>query len=157
MSKKEIKVTSRLSIWSWDEISKETQELITAARKATERAYAPHSNFMVGAAVLLQNGLTYAGSNQENIAYPSGLCAERVACFAAKSTHPDIAIQQIALVARPRDKKEFQLATPCGSCRQVMSEYETQQQQPIALFLVDGDTIYRSDSIKNILPFQFSF
>lgn len=157
MAKKEIVVKTKLSLLEWDDLNEASKNLVLAAREATERAYAPYSNFLVGAALQLENDEIFTGTNQENMAYPSGLCAERVACFAAKSAYPKISISQIVVVARQQNSSKFQLATPCGSCRQVMSEYEKQQQQKIALLLVDGDIIYHSASIENMLPFQFSF
>lgn len=157
MAKKEIIVKTQLTQFDWADLDENTQMLIEMAQKATDRAYAPYSNFLVGAALKLENGEIYTGTNQENMAYPSGLCAERVAFFAAKSDYPQLAVTQVVVVARRRDHSSFQLATPCGSCRQVMSEYENQQKQKIELLLVDGATVYHSASIANLLPFQFSF
>ncbi len=157
MTKKKIIINTQLNQFDWSDLDENTLRLIDKAQKATERAYAPYSNFLVGTAIKLESGAIYTGTNQENIAYPSGLCAERVAFFAAKSDYPHQAITQVAIVARQRDQPSFQLATPCGSCRQVMSEYEKQQQQKIELYLVDGTTVYHSASVANLLPFQFSF
>lgn len=157
MSKREITHTSKIIAYPKKEASEEILYLLNEAKTAAKRAYAPYSEFQVGAAVLLQNGKIVLGNNQENAAYPSGLCAERVACFSAKAQYPDVAIQMIAIVAKKAEADHFRLATPCGSCRQSMSEYENNQEETIVL-LMEGDDgqIYESDSIENLLPFKFS-
>ena len=135
----------------------DVQALIKQAKDATNRAYAPYSNFLVGAAVLLADGTTVTGNNQENACYPAGLCAERVAFFAAKSQKPDVDILKAAVVARRRKEDHFTAAAPCGICRQVMSEYENNQETPIALYMLDEEgKVYESASIDNLLPFKFS-
>jgi cytidine deaminase len=152
-----IKKEIHLNVYAPFEASVEKQNLIDQAKKSALKAYAPYSNFQVGAALLLDNGETVLGNNQENACYPAGLCAERVAFFAAKSQFPDSKILAVAVVAKRSIDEHFKMATPCGSCRQVMSEYENGQNQAIAVYLTDKDgKIYESESIDNILPFKFS-
>jgi cytidine deaminase len=133
------------------------QSLWQAARDATNSAYAPYSGFYVGAALLLADGTVFSGSNQENAAYPSGLCAERTALFgltAARPGHPPIV--GMAVAARPA-AGEFGPAFPCGACRQVMLEYETRQGHAIPLLLPSRTgTILRFDSLAALVPFNFS-
>jgi len=139
------------------DLDQQTQLLFQKAREAAHNAYAKYSNFHVGAALLLDNGNIVIGNNQENACYPAGLCAERVAFFAAKSQYPNAAIEKIAIVAKRKEDDNFIQATPCGSCRQVMAEYEDNQKNTIKLYLGDeSGKVYESDSIENLLPFKFS-
>jgi len=128
-----------------------------AAREATNYAYAPYSGFHVGAALLLADGTVFRGTNQENAAYPSGLCAERTALFGLAAAQPGHAlIVGMAVAARPSDG-DFGPALPCGACRQVMLEYETRQGQPIPLLLPGRDgTILRFSTLSALMPFSFS-
>ena len=155
MEEKEIKI--HYTIYnSIEELSGEEQLLLEKAKISTQSAYAPYSGFNVGAAILLENGLIVTGNNQENAAYPSGLCAERVAMFAASSHYPNIPMKKIAITAiSERFEVNFPIS-PCGSCRQVMSEYETMQNQPMKVILMGskGD-IHVIDSIADLLPFMF--
>lgn len=149
---------SHLKVYtSIDQLSDQEQTLIKAAKAAALTAYAKYSNFQVGAALRLNDGSIIPGNNQENACYPAGLCAERVAFFAAKSQHPDKTVEAIAIVAKRADEESFRAAAPCGSCRQVMSEYENNQNDPIKLYMMDAEgKIYESPSIENLLPFKFS-
>lgn len=155
MEEKEVKI--RYTIYhSIEELSKEEQLLLEKAKISTKSAYAPYSGFNVGAAILLENGIIVTGNNQENAAYPSGLCAERVAMFAASSHYPNIPMKMIAITANSeRFEVNFPIS-PCGSCRQVMSEYETMQNQPMKVILMGskGD-IHVIDTIADLLPFMF--
>ena len=156
MAKKITKEVS-LTIYEAHELTAELNHLIEAAKKAALNAYAPYSNFQVGAALLLSSGEVVTGNNQENACYPAGLCAERVAFFSAKSRFPDCEILKVVIVAKPRADENFKMATPCGSCRQVMSEYENNQQRKIEVYLPDSDgTVYAADSLDTFLPFKFS-
>jgi len=141
---------------SIEALDKDAMNLINKAKEATKKAYAPYSNFKVGAAVLLENGLIVTGNNQENAAYPSGLCAERVALFAASSQYPDVAVKAIAIAAH---SDEFIIDTPiypCGACRQVMAEYEYKFGKDIQLLLTGNEgKVLVLKNIKNILPFIF--
>jgi len=136
------------------ELPAREQELIRHCISAMDTAYAPYSGFRVGAALLMEDGSIITGSNQENAAYPSGLCAERVAFFAAGSQHPEKKILAVAVTTDfPLDKP----VSPCGACRQVMAEYELKQNSPIRIFMVGKDgTIYITQSIQELLPMYFS-
>ena len=126
------------------------------ANQATKRAYAPYSMFRVGAAVLLDNGEIITGSNQENAAYPSGLCAERVVLFYAGSKYPDAKIKSLAIAAVAENFEFNNPVTPCGACRQVMSEYEQKQNEPFKV-LMQGNAgkVHVVDSVSQVLPLQF--
>lgn len=141
---------------SVEELSKEDQTLFSAAKKSCENAYADYSNFHVGAAVRLANGEIIEGNNQENIAYPSGLCAERVAVFYAMANFPNEKITGIAIYAKGEKKELEKVITPCGSCRQVLIEYEQRNNSPIPI-LMEGEKekVYRSPSVEALLPFFF--
>lgn len=141
---------------SEEELSEEKLLLLNEAEKARESAYAPYSNFRVGAAILLENGKIITGNNQENAAYPSGLCAERVAIYFAGSQFPNTKILQIAVTARSEKQLLNKPIAPCGSCRQAIAEYEIKQNQPIEIFFM-GETgqIFKTESIKALLPLLF--
>ena len=112
--------------------------------------------FTVGVAILLDNGVVVQGSNQENAAYPSGLCAERVAIFYAGSNYPKAKILRLYISASPVDRDLDQPIPPCGSCRQSIAEYEIKQEQPIEIyFMGESGNVYKSDSLKNLLPLLF--
>lgn len=123
---------------------------------ARSKAYAPYSKFTVGAAILLDNGIVVQGSNQENAAYPSGLCAERVAIYYAGANYPNANILKMFITASPLDRDLAEPIPPCGSCRQAIAEYELKQNIPIQIFFMGANgPIYKSDSLKNILPLIF--
>lgn len=139
------------------ELSMMEQELVTRAKAAADMAYAPYSNFLVGAAVLLENEIIITGNNQENAAYPSGLCAERVAIFYASSQYPGVKVKTIAVTARTNSRVISSPVTPCGACRQSILEYEVQFNSPVKIIMTGEEgKIYISDSVKNLLPFSFS-
>ena len=139
------------------ELSPEDTALVNEAREATFRSYAPYSNFCVGAAILLSNGETIVGSNQENAAFPSGTCAERSACFYAHARYPEAKFLKIAVAARGTDGEFItDPVAPCGACRQALLEYETLAQAPVEVLLVGRDFIYRLPSVRSTLPFAFS-
>lgn len=131
-------------------------KLLDEAWQACDSAYAPYSNFRVGAALYLANGMLFKGNNQENAAYPSGICAERVAVFSASALQPGIAIKSIAIVAKT---DVFDLAvpvTPCGACRQVLAEYEMLSGEPIRIILQgNSEKIWILEGISNLLPLMF--
>lgn len=130
--------------------------LLDRAKEASARSYSPYSKFSVGAAVLLANGDIVDGSNQENAAYPSGLCAERVALFYAASKYPGQDIEAIAITAVPENFTLKEPVTPCGSCRQVIAESESQQSNPIRIIMSDGnDKVIVINGIRNLLPLLF--
>jgi cytidine deaminase len=154
---KEISITSSFTIYnSLEELSKDTQDLMSQAIEIRKKAYAPYSQFRVGAALLLDNGKIVLGSNQENAAYPSGLCAERVAIFYAGSMYPDAKILKIAITAASDTNQTTAPIPPCGSCRQSIAEYEIKQDTPIEIyFMGEIGEVYKSASLKNLLPFMF--
>ena len=132
------------------------QQLVTAAKAARSRAYAPYSRFQVGASVRLENGQIVEGNNQENIAYPSGLCAERVALFYAGANYPNLAIESICIVVQGDLIAAENYVSPCGSCRQVMLESEARQTSSIRVLLVQNDgQIFILNTCKDLLPFGF--
>lgn len=154
---KEISITSSFSIYdSTNELSEDVQNLMKQAVEIRKKAYAPYSQFRVGAALLLDNGKIILGSNQENAAYPSGLCAERVAIFHAGSVYPDAKILKIAITAASDTNQTKAPIPPCGSCRQSIAEYEIKQDTPIEIyFMGEIGEVYKSASLKNLLPFMF--
>jgi cytidine deaminase len=154
---KKITITNDFLVFdTLQELPKDVQLLMQKAVEVRKNAYAPYSNFRVGVALLLDNGETVLGSNQENMAYPSGLCAERVAVFQAGAIYPEAKILKLAITGASDIKKTTSPIPPCGSCRQSMIEYETRQNYPITIYFM-GETgiIYQSESIKNLLPFVF--
>ncbi|UUW10644.1 cytidine deaminase [Flavobacterium plurextorum] len=154
---KEISITSSFTVYqSIKEVSEEIQDLMTQAVEIRKKAYAPYSQFRVGAALLLDNGKIVLGSNQENAAYPSGLCAERVAIFHAGSIYPEAKILKIAITAASDTNQTKAPIPPCGSCRQSIAEYEIKQDTPIEIyFMGEIGEVYKSASLKNLLPFMF--
>ncbi|MBQ2508706.1 MAG: cytidine deaminase [Bacteroidales bacterium] len=139
----------------WEELTEQDRTLLEAAIEATDTSHSPYSHFRVGAALRLASGETVKGSNQENIAYPSGLCAERTAMFAAATQHPGEAFDTLAVVAR-NPEGALCGASPCGACRQVMAEYETKQQRKMrVLVFFSKGKILIFDSVERLLPFCF--
>lgn len=135
----------------------EERELVALSRQMTNSAYAPYSQFYVGAAVLLENGKVITGNNQENGAYPSGLCAERVAVFAASSMYPGVPMKMIAVSAKSTRVSIQEPVSPCGACRQVMLEYEILQNKPIKVLLSGEDgKVFAIEKVKDLLPLSFS-
>jgi cytidine deaminase len=154
---KNISITTEFSVYqSIQDLSKDVQDLMEQAIAIRKNAYAPYSKFRVGAALLLDNGKVVLGSNQENAAYPSGLCAERVAIFQAGAIYPDAKIIKMAITAASDTNTTSTPIPPCGGCRQSIAEYEIKQEQPIAIyFMGEIGVVYKSDSLKNLLPFMF--
>lgn len=141
---------------SADELSASDRDLLKQAGLVLENAYAPYSGYKVGAAVELENGEIITGNNQENVAFPSGICAERVAIFSASSKYPGVRIKSIAICSSAKDFKVNSPVLPCGSCRQVMAEYENNQDSKIRIIL-SGETgkVFLVDGIENLLPLRF--
>ncbi len=141
---------------SIDELPQSIQVLMDKAQQARNKAYAPYSRFKVGAGVLLKNGMVVTGNNQENAAFPSGLCAERVAVFSAGANYPEAPIIAIAIAAGSTEHDNSDPIPPCGACRQALVEYEVKQDNPIALYFM-GKTgkVVKSESVKNLLPLIF--
>ncbi|MEH6512888.1 cytidine deaminase [Maribacter arcticus] len=140
-----------------EELQEEDKMLMNAAVSARKRAYAPYSDFYVGASVLLDNGEIVEGNNQENASYPSGLCAERVAIFYAGSKYPGMKIKAIAISAASLNHEVNEPVAPCGNCRQSISEYEFRQKEPIRILLM-GETgsVIECDSLADLLPLGFN-
>jgi len=154
---KQITLTTMFTVFdSIEDLKVVDKELMQQAITARKKAYAPYSKFTVGVAILLDNGEVVLGSNQENAAYPSGLCAERVAIFYAGSNYPEAKILKLHITASPENKELDKPIPPCGSCRQSIAEYEIKQETPIEIFFMGSKgKIFKSDSLKNLLPFMF--
>ena len=155
MEVKEVKIKF-LEYENEQELKQEEQDLLSDALDSVEKSYAPYSEFHVGAAVLLENGVVVTGSNQENAAYPSGLCAERVALFYASSQYPEVKIKALAISAKSEHFLVNNPITPCGSCRQVIVEAEHRQQLKIKI-IMRGETgpVHVVPGIEALLPFTF--
>jgi cytidine deaminase len=142
---------------NWDKLTSEDQSIMQKAIDQLDLAYAPYSNFYVGAALVLNNGNIYVGCNQENASYPLCMCGERVALYNAVANEPKFLIKTIAITARNPVKKLVEPISPCGACRQVMLEFELRQQAPIRVLLkADEAEIYEFESVKDLLPFAFN-
>ena len=154
---KEIKIESSLFVFdSINELPQDVQSLMAKAIEARQNAYAPYSNFKVGASILLDSGIIVTGSNQENASYPSGLCAERTAIYFAGSQYPDAKILKIAISAASNNRLTKKPIPPCGACRQAISEYEVKQKAPIEIyFMGEQGEVVKSKSLENLLPFMF--
>lgn len=152
-----IRIEINLEVFeSISDLPSSIQNLMNEAHQASENAYAPYSRFKVGAALQLESGEIIIGNNQENAAYPSGLCAERVAVFHAGATHPNATIVSMALTAKSLNNKVTNPVPPCGACRQVLAEYEVKQESSIAIYFM-GETgkIVKANSVKELLPLIF--
>ncbi len=154
---KEIKIETKLSVFdTFEELSKSEKEYMNQAIDSRKKAYAPYSKFQVGAAIVLDNGVVLQGSNQENAAYPSGLCAERVVIFYAGANYPNNKIVKLFISATPSDRDSENPIPPCGACRQSIAEYEIKQDLSIEIYFMGAKgAIHKSDSLKNLLPFMF--
>ena len=154
---KELELKTTIKVCQREELSAEEQHLVQLAIEATSRSYAPYSHFCVGAAVRLANGVELTGCNQENAAYPSGLCAERTALFSAGAQYPDVAVNTLAIAARGTDGELLEEpVAPCGSCRQVIIESETRAKHPIRILLYGRKRIFIIDGIRKLMPITFS-
>lgn len=148
---------STVKVAQMSELSDVERSLVQQAIDATDRSYAPYSNFHVGAAILLKNGTTIMGCNQENAAFPSGICAERSAIFAAGAQFPDQPVMMLAIAAR-NENGELQEdpVSPCGPCRQVIIETETRFKQPVRILLYGKKHVYVIDGIRQLMPLSFT-
>ncbi len=152
---KKIEIVTSVIEYLENELPSDILELVNKAKKETEKSYAPYSNFRVGVAVLLTNGEIVLGNNQENAAYPSGLCAERTAVFYANSQFPNVAVDKIAIAAFTDNDFTNNPITPCGGCRQVLSEVETRFKKPITVILYGKKKTYLIKDIKSLMPLSF--
>lgn len=153
---KEIILQTKVAVCTYDELQTADREVVDAARAATANSYAVYSNFNVGAAVRLSNGTIVSGSNQENAAYPSGLCAERTTLFWANSQYPNEAVETLAIAARTAQGELEMPIPPCGACRQVILETEKRFGNTIRIILYGAKQCYIiEDGIKALLPLSF--
>jgi len=155
---KKIKIEAELEVYEdFSELPQDVQQLMKEAFAARDSAYAPYSEFHVGAALLLSNGEIVRGSNQENAAYPSGLCAERTAIYYAGANFPDEKLEIMAISATGKRKPSTTPIPPCGACRQAIAEYEVKQKQPVVIYFMGASgKVFKSDSLSNLLPFIFT-
>ena len=140
---------------SLEEMDPQDQEVVKAAIEAQKGSYAPYSNFNVGAAVRLEDGTIVKGAKQENAAYPSGLCAERTAMFAAGATYPGVPMTTLAIVGGFGFTLSETPCTPCGGCRQVMAEYQTAGKRPLSVIMFGTEKTWKFEKVDDILPFIF--
>ena len=151
-----IKIEINIQYCSFEELSADDQELINKAIKATENSYSKYSHFCVGAAVRLADGNIIIGANQENAAFPSGLCAERSAIFAAQSQCPEHAITALAIAAKNEKGLVPMAVSPCGACRQVIMEIEDRYKMPVRILLYGPNGTYVVNSVKDLMPLSFA-
>ena len=145
-----------VKVFTYEELSEPDRELIDTAREATYRSYAPYSHFSVGAAARLADGTVVSGSNQENAASPSSICAERTTLYYANSRYPDKAVETIAIAARNQQGEFLETPiSPCGACRQVMLETEKRFDQPLRILLYGNKDIYELQGVDSLLPLSF--
>lgn len=152
---KDLNIQTIIKVCQYDELSDQDKQLIDKAKEMTQHSYAPYSKFRVGAAALLANGAIVTGSNQENAAYPSGLCAERTTLFYANSQYPDQAVLTLAVAARTEQDFIDNPIPPCGACRQVILETETRYKHPVRILLYGKKEIYLIKGIRDLLPLSF--
>ena len=153
---KEMIIQSKVRVCTLDELPVEEREVVDAARRATANSYAIYSHFNVGAAVRLDDGTIVCGTNQENAAYPSGLCAERTTLFWANSQYPDKSVTLLAIAARTEHGELERPIPPCGACRQVMLETEKRYNRPMKIILFGTKECYvLDDGVKALLPLSF--
>ena len=153
---KNFNITANIQICNYNELNPAEKNLIDLAKGACKQAYAPYSQFHVGAAVLLENGVIVTGSNQENVAFPSGLCAERTALFYANSQYPEQAVKSLAVAAFTQGDFVDKPISPCGACRQVVLETEMRFKTPVRIFLYGKADIYIIEGIGDLLPLAFN-
>ena len=152
---KNIDLTIQFQFCQLDELNETERMLVEKAIMATDNSYAIYSNFHVGAAVLLDDGSVIIGANQENAAFPSGLCAERTAIFAAQAQYPQKAVAMLAIAAKNEHGLVATPVSPCGACRQVILEVDERYQKPIRILLYGTDGVYVINSIKDLMPLCF--
>ena len=152
---KEIDLNITISLASFEELEASDKELVEKAIAATDNSYAPYSKFNAGAALRLADGRIVIGANQENAAYPSGLCAERTAVFAAQANYPEQPITTLAIAARNVNGMMPKPITPCGACRQVILEIEERYRRPVRILLYGTEGVYIVSSVRDLLPLCF--
>lgn len=154
---KKIRLETELEVFdSMSELPESIQQIINKAHQARDKAYAPYSRFKVGAAILLEDGTIVSGNNQENAAFPSGLCAERVAAYHAGAEHPGKAFEVLAITAGSIDHVNLKPIPPCGACRQSLAEYERNQKRPMTIYFMGQEgPVVKAASMEDLLPFIF--
>ena len=152
---KEKNLVTKIRVYSYSELSEADKNLIDLAKSATQRSYAPYSRFNVGAALLIANGEIITGSNQENVAFPSGICAERTTCFYANSSYPGVRFVKLAIAAYHNGAFTPHPVSPCGACRQVLAEYEKLGGGKLEIMLYGDDEIYVLNEVADLLPLIF--
>lgn len=152
---KEYEISTRMRSYQWEELSESQRALVTVAKEQTERSYCPYSHFHVGAAALLSNGVIIRGANQENAAYPSGLCAERSALFAAGAQYPEQPVEKLAIACFTDGHFTKEPGAPCGACRQVMLETEHRYGGKMEVILFGENETLVFDSAADLLPLIF--
>ncbi len=152
---KDLKIESHVAVCSWDELTDDQKQLLECAKEMTQSSYCPYSQFHVGAAVRLSGGIIVKGSNQENAAYPSGLCAERTTLFAANANYPDRPVEALAIACFTGGHFTAEPGSPCGSCRQVMIETEHRFNTPMQVLLYGEKYIYVFKDANQLLPLGF--
>lgn len=154
---KDLKLELQIKECQLDELSDADRSLVCQAIEATDASYAKYSQFRVGSCLMLSNGVTIKGCNQENAAFPAGICAERSAIFAAGAQYPDQAVTTLAIAARDTQGQLTQEpVSPCGTCRQVMIETETRFRQPIRILLYGQRRVYVVEGIRHLMPLSFT-
>lgn len=153
---KEITLKTQVTTCKLEEMHPSMRELVEKAKAMTQNAYCPYSHYHVGAAALLADGQVITGSNQENAAYPSGLCAERTTLFAANANHPDTPVLALAIACYTDGHFTKEAASPCGACRQVMLETEHRYGKPMQVVLYGEDMCYIFNSASDLLPLHFT-
>lgn len=152
---KECEIKTTMRVCAWNELTKEQRELIDIAKEQTGRAYCPYSHYHVGAALLLENGAIIRGCNQENAAYPSGLCAERSALFSAGAQYPEQPVLCLAIACYNNGRFTPKPGSPCGACRQVMIETEHRYGKPMEVLLYGEEETYIFSCAADLLPLIF--
>jgi len=152
---KQLCIKTNLESYAWDELSEQDRQLIGEAKSMTEKSYCPYSNFHVGAAAMLKDGTIVRGCNQENAAYPSGLCAERTTLFAANANYPNTPVVALAIACYTQGHFTANPGAPCGSCRQVMLETEHRFDTPMRVLLYGENATYVFKKAADLLPIGF--
>jgi len=152
---REFNINTKVQVFTMEELPEEYKCLVEAAKQQVNNSYSPYSRFSVGAAVRLANGEIVTGSNQENAAYPSGLCAERTTMYYASARYPQEAMRALAIAAFTDGHYTEDPVSPCGACRQVMVEYEDKFKQPLRVLLYGTNNVYVFESAKSLMPFCF--
>jgi len=151
----EKKITTKVQVYSYNELTEEQKKLVDMAREATTHSYSPYSNFKVGAALMLENGEMFIGANQENAAF-AGICGERSALYAAGAQYPGVPVKTVAITSYTRGDFVEEPTAPCGVCRQAFLEFEKNAEHPIEIILAGKEKIYVINGFREIMPLSFT-